>query len=275
MIKIKSVNIIWATVMIMSVLAIAPVTVSAGSPFEHEAFTIYSPLISGTYDVNEKMLISVKREKWIAKYRNGHLINDYNYIFLEISKGNSVKKSMKICIYPPSKLSHIKTYTDSFTPTETGEYKVRVGFATPDMSHEDCDKITNVNYVDSYKFKVINKTNKQNSNEDNNNYNLQKQINYKKNILTDANSKVKTIKAPKSIKKSKKLIISVTLNKKIKDKLVSLIFHGKTYKTKTNNKGVATIIIKKSVIKKLGGKKVKYRIIYNNQKFNKTIKVKK
>ena len=46
-------------------------------------------------------------------------------------------------------------------------------------------------------------------------------------------------------------------------KKVIFKFNGKTYKVKTNKKGVAKVIIKKSILKKLKvGKKVKYQVSY-------------
>ena len=78
-----------------------------------------------------------------------------------------------------------------------------------------------------------------------------------------------------SVKKSKKYTITVTLNKKVKGKFVYVSFNGKVYKAKTNAQGIAKITIKKSVLKKLAGKKVKYQVISGNSLKNKTVKIKK
>ncbi len=91
----------------------------------------------------------------------------------------------------------------------------------------------------------------------------------------NANAKIKKIKAAKSVKKSKKYTITVTLNKKVKGRFVYVAFNGKVYKAKTNAKGIAKIIIKKSALKKLAGKKVKYQVISGNSLKNKSVKVKK
>ena len=91
----------------------------------------------------------------------------------------------------------------------------------------------------------------------------------------NANAKIKKIKAAKTVKKSKKYVITVTLNKKVKGKIVFVAFNGKVYKAKTNAKGIAKVTIKKAALKKLAGKKVKYQVISGNSLKNKSVKVKK
>ena len=93
-----------------------------------------------------------------------------------------------------------------------------------------------------------------------------------KSIVVAKNLKVK--------KTAKKLKITVTLkkvdNKYLKGKLISLKFNGKTYKSKTNKKGVATFTIKNNVIKKLHvGKKYAYKVTYLKETSSKKITVKK
>ena len=59
-------------------------------------------------------------------------------------------------------------------------------------------------------------------------------------------------------------------------KTVALKFNGKTYKVKTNKKGVATFTIKKSVLNKLKvGKKYTYKVTYMKDSVNRKITVKK
>ncbi|WP_405309133.1 right-handed parallel beta-helix repeat-containing protein [Methanobrevibacter sp.] len=89
-----------------------------------------------------------------------------------------------------------------------------------------------------------------------------------------------TLKAVKVKKSAKKLILQATLakvNKKyLKKKTVTFKFNGKTYKAKTNAKGIAEVTIKSNVLKKLKvGKKITYQATYLKDTVKKTVKVKK
>ena len=93
-----------------------------------------------------------------------------------------------------------------------------------------------------------------------------------KSIITAKN--INTKKSSKSIK------IKVTLkkvNKKyLKNKKITLKFNKKTFKAKTNKKGVVTFTIKKNVYNKLKtNKKYTYQVIYAKDKVKKAIKFKK
>ena len=105
--------------------------------------------------------------------------------------------------------------------------------------------------------------------------NLQSQLTAANNKANDANANLKKVKAASKVKKSKNFKITATLNKKVKGKYVYVIFNGKSYKAKTNKNGVAKITIKKSALKKLGGKKVKYQILFGEKIVKKSVKVKK
>nr|WP_294998204.1 hypothetical protein [uncultured Methanobrevibacter sp.] len=88
-----------------------------------------------------------------------------------------------------------------------------------------------------------------------------------------------TLKTVKIKKSAKKLVLTAKLTKGktlIKGKKVTFKFNGKTYKAKTNKKGIAKVTIKKSVLKKLKvGKKVSYQVKYSKLSVKKTAKVKK
>lgn len=87
---------------------------------------------------------------------------------------------------------------------------------------------------------------------------------------------LKTIKVKKS---TKKLVLQATLKKgknPLKYKKIIFKFNGKTYKSKTNAKGIAKYTIKKNILKKLKvGKKIKYQASYGKITVKKSVKVKK
>ena len=96
----------------------------------------------------------------------------------------------------------------------------------------------------------------------------------KTKIVLKANKK--TIKIKKT---TKKFTVKATLKingKFVKGKVIKFKFKGKTYKAKTNKKGVAKVTIKKKVIKKLKkGKKYIIKISYGKKTAKTTVKVKK
>ena len=94
-----------------------------------------------------------------------------------------------------------------------------------------------------------------------------------------------TVKQPLSLKavtvkkSAKKLTLEATLKKgktAMKNKQITFKFNGKTYKAKTNNKGVAKVTVPKTVLSKLKvGKTVPYQATYLKDTVKKTAKVKK
>jgi len=89
-----------------------------------------------------------------------------------------------------------------------------------------------------------------------------------------------TLKKVTVKKSAKKLVLTATLKKVkgkfLKSKKITFKFNGKTFKAKTDKKGVAKVTIKSSVLKKLKvGKKVTYSATYVKDTVKKSVKVKK
>ena len=88
-----------------------------------------------------------------------------------------------------------------------------------------------------------------------------------------------TLKTVKVKKSARKLVLTAKLTKGkqlIKGKRIAFKFNGKTYKAKTNYKGIAKVTIKKNVLKKLKvGKKVRYQAKYGKLLVKKVAKVRK
>ena len=91
---------------------------------------------------------------------------------------------------------------------------------------------------------------------------------------------VVSLKALKVKKSAKKITIQANLakvnGKYLAKKTVTFKFNGKTYKAKTNSKGIAKVTIKSNILKKLKvGKKITYQATYLKDTVKKTVKVKK
>ena len=99
-----------------------------------------------------------------------------------------------------------------------------------------------------------------------------------KNTLT-VKQVLKTKKTVKVKKSAKKLVLKATLKKgktALKGKVIKFKVKGKTYKAKTNKKGVAKVTIKKKVIKKLKkGKKYTIKVSYLSDVVKATLKVRR
>ena len=85
---------------------------------------------------------------------------------------------------------------------------------------------------------------------------------------------LKTVNVKKSLKK---LVLSATVKKgssAVKNKIVTFKFNGNALKGKTNAKGIAKVIVKSNILKKLKvGKKVSYSASYAGISVKKTAKV--
>ncbi|WP_458406316.1 Ig-like domain repeat protein [Methanobrevibacter sp.] len=91
----------------------------------------------------------------------------------------------------------------------------------------------------------------------------------------------KLVKKTVTVKKGKKIVLKAKVKlsngKAVKGKVIKFKFKGKTYKAKTNSKGIAKVTIKKkSVLKKLKkGKKYTFVASYNKNKIKGKVKIKK
>ena len=105
-----------------------------------------------------------------------------------------------------------------------------------------------------------------------------------KSVTKSVNFKVKanviklTLKKIKVRKSAKKLTLKATLKingKVAKGKTLKFKFNKKKYKAKTNKKGVAKVIIKKNVLRKLKvGKKVRYQVTYGKKQLKEQLRLK-
>ena len=130
-------------------------------------------------------------------------------------------------------------------------------------------RTTNANGYASIKIKLAPKT-----------YNVKAtygNLTIAKKVTVKSIISAKNINAKRSAKTVKIKVTLKKVNKKyLKNKKVTLKFNKKTFKAKTNKKGVATFTIKNSVYKKLKtNKKYTYQVIYAKDKVKKTIKFKK
>ena len=102
-------------------------------------------------------------------------------------------------------------------------------------------------------------------------------VNVKNNVVVKHLISLKSVTVKKS---AKKLVLTASLAKVnckyLNKKTVLFKFNGKTYKAKTNSKGVAKYTLKSNVLKKLKvGKKVIYQATYLKDTVKKNVKIKK
>ena len=91
---------------------------------------------------------------------------------------------------------------------------------------------------------------------------------------------VKLTSSSSNVKKgSASLVLTAKLTKGktvLKNKKVTFLFRGKTYTAKTNSKGIAKVIVKKTVLNTLKvGSKYAVKISYLTNSIKRTVKVKR
>ena len=92
-----------------------------------------------------------------------------------------------------------------------------------------------------------------------------------KQVLTATKASVKNTDSKLVLKASLKIN-----GKAVKGKVIKFTFRGKTYKARTNAKGIAAVTIRKAVIKKLNkGKTYQAKVAYGKDYVKTTVKVKK
>ena len=85
-----------------------------------------------------------------------------------------------------------------------------------------------------------------------------------------------SVKSGKQAIKKVKVSLKKVNGKYLKGKVLKIKFNKKTYKVKTNKKGIATWKVKKSMLKKLKvGKKYKYKVTYGKDIVTKKLTIKK
>ena len=102
-------------------------------------------------------------------------------------------------------------------------------------------------------------------------------VTVKNKLIIKSIINAKNVKVKKSASKVKiKVSLKKVNGKYLKGKKITLKFKKKTFKAKTNSKGVAIFTIKKNVYKKLKtSKKYTYQVIYKNDKVKRNIRFKK
>ena len=193
-----------------------------------------------------------------VSYKNEILINDSsNYFIVDLSK----KVSGKLSLYIDGffiKDKKITSYTHYFL-MNSPEYNLTLGKHNFEIRYSGVDS-DSVSFNGT--FSIISPSDNQN----------------KVSPVKKADKITLTLKKITVKKSAKKLVLKATLKingKVAKGKIIIFKFNKKTYKATTNKKGVAKIIIKKSVLKKLKvGKKVKYQATYSKNTVKKTVKVK-
>ncbi|MBR2280415.1 MAG: hypothetical protein IJ903_05795 [Ruminococcus sp.] len=242
----KTISIILAAVMLLSVFVITPITVSAASEFDCNAFTVLSPLSDEIYTVGTTVNVSIRVKKFTFTYGSNGLptSSDTNYVCLEYYRdGVPHYQQYSSTEYYQEDVGSILDLGD-FQMSLVGNYEVKVKYKS--------------DYVGSYNFTVV-----------------------KADNPIAVTAATKSIKAS-ALKKSKKTVKPLKIKKAegtVKVVKVKSGTTGSIYKKTTVNKNNGAITFKKGTYKK-GTYKVNLKISaagnknYKSKTVTKTVKIK-
>lgn len=240
MIKLKrTISILIAAIMLVSVFAIAPITASAASEFECDAFTVLSPLKDAKYPAGTTLNVKIRVKKYTYTYGSNGLptSSTTNYVCLEYYRDGVPHYHQYSPIeYSKEDIGSVLSI-DSFELSVVGNYEVKVKYKN--------------DYVGSYNFSVV-----------------------KADSSVTVKASTKSIKAS-DLKKSNKTIKPLTI-KNASNVKVTKVKSGTTkkiYKKITVKKKTGAITFNKGKYKK-GTYKIKLKIKCDSKTFNKTVKVK-
>ena len=212
---------------------------------------------------------------------------------LEVNFTKNLKygEEFKLKIHNPSDYSLFfniyldSLYTIDYDSIIIREYSIsnNVSISIPNLKVGNHTIVIKSGYIGGY-YKICNFTVEPNGAISNNteliNNTSSKEITNNKSVSDKTNTntvKSLVLKKIKIKRSASKLTLSATLkiNKKaIRGKVITFKFNGKTFKAKTNSKGIAKVTVKKSYFKKIKlGKKVKYQAQYGKIRVTKTAKV--
>ena len=225
--------------------------------------------------VNGKTYTAKTDEKGIARITDANLgLGTYNVTSINPATGQEITKPLTIVKrlvenkdltmdFASGKYYSVKVIGDDGKPVGEGEYigisihGVKYAVKTDSKGYAKLQiKLNPGSYTVSAEYKNTKVSNK---------------IKVKQTL--------KLVKKTVSVKKGKKLILKATLKwtngKAIKGKVIKFKFKGKTYKAKTNSKGLAKVTIKAKVTKKLKkGKKFTYSATYLTNTLKGKVKIK-
>ncbi len=242
----KSVSIILAAVILLSVFVAAPVTADAASEFDCDAFTVLAPLNEATYTVGTTVNVQIRVKKFKYTYGSNGLptSSTTNYVCLEYYRDGVPHFHQ----YSPTEYSKEDVgsvlFLDEFEMSLAGKYEVKVRYKD--------------DYVGSFSFTVI-----------------------KADNPITAKASTKSVKAS-ALKKSKKTVKPLTVSNAEGSVKVTKVKSGtsaKIYKNITVNSKNGAITLKKGTYKK-GTYSIKLKIAaegkkkYNSKTLTKTVKVK-